>query len=75
MSSDMSNARKKGNSLLRRYNPTMKNKRPDTPKVCWMRNGSGSTCFVCAEDVDMSLKNKTSQPAFGAQYSLASLAR
>ena len=29
-------ARKKGNSLHRGYNPAMKNKRSDTPKVCWM---------------------------------------
>ena len=38
-------ARKKGNSLHRGYNPAMKNKRSDTPKVCWMQHGCG------AEDV------------------------
>jgi len=45
----------------------MKNKRSDKPKVCWMQHGCG------AEDVDMSLKNKTCQPASGAQDSRASL--
>ena len=60
-------ARKKGNSLHRGYNPAMKNKRSDTPKVCWMQHGCD------AEDVDMSLKNKTCQPASGAQDSRASL--
>ena len=63
----------KGNSLHRGYNPAMKNKRSDTPKVCWMQHGSGSTCFACGEDVDMSLRNKTCQPASGAQDSRASL--
>ena len=51
-------ARKKRNLLYRGYNPAMKNKRSDKPKVCWMQLGSGITCFTCAEDVDMSLKKQ-----------------
>ena len=47
--------------------------RSDTPKVCWMQHGSDNTCFACAEDVDMSLKSKTCQPASGAQDLRASL--
>ena len=58
VSSDMGYAHKKRNLLHRGYNPVMKNKHSDKPKGCWMQLGSGSTCFTCAEDVDMSLKKQ-----------------
>ena len=42
VSSDMGYTRKKGNSLHRGYNPAMKNKRSDIPKVCWMHRACGA---------------------------------
>ena len=43
----MGYARKKGNSLHLGYNPAMKNKRSDTPKVCWMRTDAVRKKLTC----------------------------
>ena len=67
VTSVVGNARKKGTNLHCGYNPAMKNKRSDTPKVCWMHHACGT------EDIFYPCKTKNRKSARGAQDSRAGL--